>query len=74
MRSRECARPRAVAIEGDLMNRSHTEDQGSVMPTCRRCQRAMTVSRIVPEQPGHETRTYRCTACGEEWSEPALTH
>jgi ribosomal protein L37AE/L43A len=50
-----------------------TEAKDYVMPTCRRCQRAMTVSRIVPEQPGRETRTYRCTACGEEWSEPAYT-
>jgi len=55
------------------MKHSRHTEEGYVMPTCPRCQRAMTVSRIVPEQPGHETRTYRCAACGEEWSEPAQT-
>ena len=47
--------------------------EGSVMPTCPRCQRAMTVSRIVPDQPGRETRTYHCAGCGEELLEKADT-
>jgi hypothetical protein len=52
---------------------SQTGEQRSVMPTCPRCQRVMTLSRIVPEQPGYETRTYHCIGCGEELSETART-
>jgi transposase-like protein len=57
------------------MNNSapQTDGQAAAMPTCPRCHRPMIVSRIVPDQPGHETRTYRCAACGDEISEKALT-
>ena len=50
-----------------------TTDQGALTPACPRCTRAMMVSRIVPEQAGTETRTYRCAGCGEELSETVLT-
>jgi transposase-like protein len=53
------------------MKHSQTEDPGIIMPACPRCQRAMKVSRIVPDQPGRETRTFRCVGCGEELSETA---
>jgi DNA-directed RNA polymerase subunit RPC12/RpoP len=42
-------------------------------PKCLRCQGSMTISRIVPGEPGRETRTYRCPSCGEELSQTAST-
>lgn len=46
---------------------------GFTFPNCPRCQSPMTISRIVPGEPGRETRTFHCPRCGEELSETAPT-
>ena len=53
------------------MNRTvpKTQHDGSAFPKCPRCGKAMTISRIMPAEPGHETRTYHCAGCDEERSE-----
>jgi transposase-like protein len=40
-------------------------------PTCERCGAPMWLTRIEPDRPRHERRTFECKACGKtvvEWS------
>lgn len=48
-----------------------TQHDDTAAPECPRCHSGMTISRIMPGEPGRETRTYRCQSCGEEVTQAA---
>jgi hypothetical protein len=35
----------------------------NLRPTCSKCGRPLILTRIEPEKPGYDLRTYYCTAC-----------
>ena len=51
-----------VLLEPDSLEITH--------PTCERCGAPMWLTRIEPDRPHHERRTFECKACGKmvvEW-------
>lgn len=42
------------------------DDAARTRDPCASCGAAMKLAHIVPGAPGHEVRTWRCVACGEE--------
>ena len=40
-----------------------------IRPVCSRCQTQMMLSRIEPDAPDHDKRTFECPACNHEISE-----
>lgn len=40
-------------------------------PECPKCGQRMMLSRIEPDSPGYERRTFECARCGNELSEIA---
>ena len=40
-----------------------------IRPPCPKCGARMLLSRIEPDSPSHEKRTFECTACQSETSE-----
>ncbi|TMI99830.1 MAG: hypothetical protein E6G97_21370 [Alphaproteobacteria bacterium] len=40
-----------------------------IRPPCPKCGAKMLLSRIEPDVPDHDKRTFECSACGHELSE-----
>lgn len=40
-----------------------------IRPPCPKCGAQMLLSRIEPDKPDHDKRTFECAACGHELSQ-----
>ena len=49
-----------------MASTGETTQDPAMHVACPACRAPMTLSRIVPDKPGCEMRTFRCTACGAE--------
>lgn len=47
------------------------QTEAIVRPLCSKCGAKTWLSRIEPDSPGHEKRTFECPACDSEISEVA---
>ena len=51
------------------MQKSHYISDTSKHPRCKECGVPMWLTRLVPDRPDHDKRTFECKACGASVTE-----